>query len=246
MKTVLLCFAAYNGDKKLFFDKYTEPRFRKYADYHGWETKIVKDYSSYELTRQHPTWMSWCIISKMLEDGDLVDGDTVMSIDADICVFDITKPFVTKKSFGYAIDSCNTHCMGAYTININEWSRNMINNMLDQEMYLRLKDTPIWKMWNDQAAWYTIAGIKRHSWIPFRELENNGWHSNPNSDVKYSISDLEKHVELLPVEWNVTHVAGEGFNEYFINASHRNDTIFRHFAGGPAWDEKYFLESEEA
>ena len=177
---------------------------------------------------------------------EIIDGDTVMSIDADICVFDITKPFVTKKSFGYAIDSCNTHCMGAYTININEWSRKMINNMLDQEMYLRLKDTPIWKMWNDQAAWYTIAGIKRHSWIPFRELENNGWHSNPNSDVKYSISDLEKHVELLPVEWNVTHVAGEGFNEYFINPSHRKDTIFRHFAGGPAWDEKYFLESEEA
>lgn len=244
MKTVLLCFAAYNGEKKEFFEKYTEPRFQKYAETHGWEIKIVKDYSRYELTRQHPTWMSWLIISEMIKNGELTDGDNVMSLDADICVFDITKPFITKKSFGYAIDSCNTHCMGAYTIKINDWSKEMINKMLDEEMYLRLKDTPIWKMWNDQAAWYTIAGIKRHSWIPFFEIDNNGWHSKKNPDIGYSIQNLEKHVEIFPVEWNVTHVAGEGFNEYFINPSHRKNTIFRHFAGGPAWDENYFLESE--
>ena len=126
MKTVLVCFAAYTGDKKKFFNKYTEPRFKKYADFHGWETKIVKDYSKYTLTRQHPTWMSWLIINDMIQKGELKDGDNVMSIDADICVYDITKPFITNKSFSYAIDSCNTHCMGAYTIKINEWSRNMI------------------------------------------------------------------------------------------------------------------------
>ena len=75
-------------------------------------------------------------------------------------------------------------------------------------------------------------------------MPNNGWHSNPNPDIAYSIAELEQHVEILPVEWNVTHVTGEGFNEYFINPSHRKDTIFRHFAGGPAWDKEYFLESE--
>jgi hypothetical protein len=244
MKTVLVCFAAYSGDKAVFFEKYTEPRFKKYAAHHGWQTKIVKDYSKYELTRQHPTWMSWLIIKDMLDSGELKDGDNVMSVDADICVFDITKPFITSKSFGYAIDSCNTHCMGAYTIKINDWSRKMIDNMLDEDMYSRLKNTDIWKMWNDQAAWYTISGVKRHSWIPFFELPNNGWHSNPNPDIAYSIAELEQHVEILPVEWNVTHVTGEGFNEYFINPSHRKDTIFRHFAGGPAWDKEYFLESE--
>ena len=244
MKTVLVCFAAYSGEKKDFFEKYTEPRFEKYAAFHGWETKIVKDYSRYELTRQHPTWMSWLIIADMLATGEITDGDNVMSIDADICVFDITKPFITKKSFGYAIDSCNTHCMGAYTIKINEWSRKMIDKMLDQDMYLRLKDTPIWKMWNDQAAWYTITGIQRHSWIPFNQLDNNGYHVNRNPDIALTIQELEEHVEVFPVEWNVTHVTGEGFNEYFINPSHRRDTIFRHFAGGPAWDEKYFLESK--
>jgi len=244
MKTVLVCFAAYTGEKKDFFEKYTEPRFKKYAEYHGWETKIVKDYSEYELTRQHPTWMSWLIINDMIQKGELEDGDHVMSIDADICVYDITKPFITNRSFAYAIDSCNTHCMGAYTIKVNKWSRKMISSMLDMDMYLKLKDTPIWKMWNDQAAWYTLAGVKRHSWKPFNLMENQGWHSNVTDDTRLSLEELHEHVEILPVEWNVTHVAGEGFNEYFINPSHRKDTIFRHFAGGPAWDEKYFLEPE--
>ena len=245
MKSVLVCFAAYSGDKKSFFEKYTQPRFEKYAAYHGWETKIVKDYSVYKLNRQHPTWMSWIIINDMLENGELQDGDNVMSIDADICVFDVSKPFISNKSFSYAIDSCNTHCMGAYTIKINSWTRKMISSMLNTELYERLKDTDIWKMWNDQAAWYTLAGITRHSWVPFNKLENFGWHSNVTNDTLLTIEELNKHVEILPVEWNVTHVAGEGFNEYFINPSHRKDTIFRHFAGGPAWDKTYFLESME-
>lgn len=244
MKTVLLCFAAYDGEKKDFFEKYTEPRFKKYAKLHGWETKIVKDYTQYKLTRQHPTWMSWLIIKEMLDCGELVDGDNIMSIDADVCVYDITKQFITKKSFGYAIDSCNTHCMGAYTLQINKWSRNLVNTMLNNEMYHKLKDTPIWKMWNDQAAWYTIAGIKRHSWDPFMELKNNGWHSDTSENTKLTIDELHKHVEIFPVVWNVTHVAGEGFNEYFINPSHKKDTVLRHFAGGPSWDHNYFLESE--
>tara|TARA_A100001015_G_scaffold99427_1_gene110451 strand:+ start:689 stop:1423 length:735 start_codon:yes stop_codon:yes gene_type:complete len=244
MKTVLLCFAAYTGEKKVFFEKYTEPRFKKYAEYHGWELKIVKDYNKYELNRQHPTWMSWLIIKEMLDNKELGDGDNIMSIDADVCVYDITKQFITSKSFGYAIDSCNTHCMGAYTLKINSWSRKLVSAMLNDEMYLKLKDTPTWKMWNDQAAWYTIAGIKRHSWQPFLELENNGWHSNKTEDTKLTVDELYEHVELFPVVWNVTHVAGEGFNEYFINPSHRKNTVFRHFAGGPSWDKSYFLESE--
>ena len=53
MKTVLICFAAYSGEKKDFFEKYTEPRFKKYADYHGWQTKIVKDYSEYEPLKEY-------------------------------------------------------------------------------------------------------------------------------------------------------------------------------------------------
>ena len=120
----------------------------------------------------------------------------------------------------------------------------MISAMLDFDMYLKLKDTPIWKMWNDQAAWYTISGVKRHSWVPFNQLDDFGWHSNATEDIKLTLEELHENVEILPVEWNVTHVAGEGFNEYFINPSHRKNTIFRHFAGGPAWDENYFLETE--
>ena len=244
MKTIVVCFASYSGEKGIFFDKYTEPRLQKYCDHHNYELLCVKNYADYTLTRQHPTWMSWLIIDSLVEEEKLKDGDNVMSIDADICVYDITQPFVTSKSFGYAIDSCNTHCMGAYTIKVNDWSRKMIKNMLDESRYERLKNTPIWKMWNDQASWYALAGVKRHSWVPFDELPNNGWHSKDSPDTVYSLEELEEHVEIFPVEWNVTHIAGEGFNEFFINPSHRKDTIFRHFAGGPAWDERYFLEEK--
>ena len=61
--------------------------------------------------------------------------------------------------------------------------------------------------------------------------------------TKYSVKELRENVEVFPTEWNVTHVAGEGFNDYFMIPTHRKDTVFRHFAGGGLWDEAYFTGS---
>jgi hypothetical protein len=241
MKKVFVCYANYTGEKKEFFDTLTENNFREYCVRNNIEFYMIKDRSKHSIDR-HPTWMSWKIIDDLIDSGYLVDGDKVFSLDADTCIVDMNADLTSKKSFSYAIDSCNTHCMGFYTISIDDWSKKLVKNVLNEDMYARLKDAPIWKMWNDQAGVYELFGIKRHSWEPFALLENQGWHSAVSPDTKYEIADLIEHVEILPTEYNVTHVAGEGFNEYFINPTQGKDTIIRHFAGGPSWDAKYFSE----
>lgn len=241
MKKVLVCYASYVGEKKHFFDTLTERNFSEYCERHDVDFYMVKDKSKHSIDR-HPAWMSWKIINDLVETGYVQDGDKVFSLDADMCIVDMKADLTSKKSLSYAIDSCNTHCTGFYSFVIDEWSKKFIKNILDEDMYQRLKDSPIWKMWNDQAAMYELFGIKRHSWEPFSCLENYGWHSSVSQDTKYSIEDLKRHVEILPTEYDVTYVAGEGFNEYFIIPTPGKDTIIRHFAGSPKWEASYFDE----
>lgn len=241
MKKVMVCYASYVGEKKVFFDTLTENNFREYCDRNDIEFYMVKDKTKHSIDR-HPTWMSWKIIDDLIESQYLQEGDKVFSLDADTCIVDMKADLTSSKSFSYAIDSCNTHCMGFYSITINSWSKKFVKNVLNEEMYQKLKDSPIWKMWNDQASVYELFGIKRHSWIPFTKLKNYGWHTCVSQDTIYDIEELRQHVEILPTEYNVTHVAGEGFNEYFIVPTAGKDTIIRHFAGSPKWDAEYFKE----
>jgi hypothetical protein len=240
MKKVFVCYAAYTGEKKVFFDSLTELNFQEYCKRNGFEFYLQKDQRKHFIDR-HPTWMSWKIISDLIESGYLRDGDKVLSLDADACVVDLNADLTSKKSFSYAIDSCNSHCMGFYSMCVNDWSKKLVSNVLSESMYKRLQNTPIWKMWNDQASIYELFGIKRHSWEPFSLLKNYGWHSAVSPDTLYSIQELSEHVEILPTEYNVTHVAGEGFNEFFINPTSGRNTIIRHFAGS-IWNPKYFEE----
>ena len=241
MKKMMVCYANYTGEKKHFFDTLTERNFREYCERNDIELYLEKDQTRHSIDR-HPTWMSWKIIDDLIDSEYLKAGDKVFSLDADTCIVDMNADMTSKKSFSYAIDSCNTHCMGFYSISVDNWSKRFVKNILDNDMYQRLKDAPIWKMWNDQASMYELFGIKRHSWIPFPCLENYGWHSAVSRDTKYAIEDLKEHVEILPTEYNVTYVAGEGFNEYFIIPTAGKNTIIRHFAGSPKWDASYFDE----
>lgn len=241
MKKVMVCYANYSGEKKQFFDTLTEANFSEYCGRNKLEFYMVKDKSKHSIDR-HPTWMSWKIIDDLIESDYLQEGDKVFSLDADTCIVDMNADLTSEKSFSYAIDSCNTHYMGFYSITVDEWSRQLVKNVLNEMIYKKLKDTPIWKMWNDQASVYELFGIKRHSWVPFSLLDNYGWHSATSPDTKYSLAELHEHVQILPTEYNVTFVAGEGFNEYFINPTRGKDTIIRHFAGSPKWDESYFGE----
>lgn len=242
MKKILVCYANYSGEKGKFFDQYTEKNFRDYCNVNNVELYIVKDTNSHYVER-HPTWMSWKIIDNLIESGVITDGDLVSSIDADTCIVDMKANIFTNKSFGYAIDSCNTHCMGFYSIRINEWSKQFVKNVLNEQRYQKFKDTPIWSMWNDQASVYSLFGIQRHSWIPFTLLSDNGLHSCITEDTLYSLKDIKSNIQIFPTEWNVTHVAGENFNEFFINPTHKKDTVIRHFAGGQIWQKEYFTDN---
>ena len=46
----------------------------------------------------------------------------------------------TNKSFTYVIDSGNTHCMGCYSMRVNEWSKNTIDMILDEKRYQKQKN----------------------------------------------------------------------------------------------------------
>jgi len=249
-KKILFVIADYPDRRQDFFLKWMSPRNREYAERHGFEyveiLKLPRELNG-RFFRDSPTWLKFKIVKDWIDSGRLKDDDIVSHIDADICVADISMPFQTNKTFGYAIDSCNTHCMGAYTLVVNEWSRKMLENMFDENLHIFLtkkSKEPPGNNLREQAAWYFLAGIQQHSWIPFNKMKNFGFGSDITSWTKYSIEDLEKHVEVFPTEWNVTHVAGEGFNDYFMIPTHRKDTVFRHFAGGGLWDESYFTNSQ--
>jgi hypothetical protein len=75
-------------------------------------------------------------------------------------------------------------------------------------------------------------------------LPNNGFYTYATEHVAFTLDELLTNVEILPVEWNVTHIVEEqGQSPYWINPSERKNTIFRHFAGGQRWNfEQYSRE----
>ena len=155
---MMVCYSNYSGEKSQFFNTYTEKNFNQYCGKNNIDFYLIKDQKNHTINR-HPTWMSWEIISNLIDDCKLVDGDKVFSIDADACITKMNENMTSDMSFGYAIDSCNTHCMGFYSLTINEWSRKFVKNVLNEQRYNILKDTPIWSMWNDQASVYSLFGI---------------------------------------------------------------------------------------
>jgi hypothetical protein len=137
--------------------------------------------------------------------------------------------------------------MGNYSITVNEWSIDLINRILSEDLYQKLKDTDHWQNFREQAAWYTLSGILPHSWVSFFDMPNYGFHSTVSPDLCYSLEDLDKHVEIRGPEWDTTLLAEEAadpvsqaLQKYNIVKSKKEDTIVRHFAGGQTWDPVYF------
>ena len=245
-----MVMASYKDQKQQFFDKWISPRNAEYCKMHGFEYLEFKEGLS--PVRGNYTWLKFTIVRDMINSGKLKDGDILTHLDADMCVVKMDKLIETKKSFTYSIDSGNTHCMGLYSIKINDWSKNMINLILSDERFNKLYNkvtiheafghaSSFWHEFREQASWYSLAGIKRHSWEPFWNLPNCGFHSDKNEDTIYSLEELNDHVELLPTEWNVTELVGESNCQFNINKSNREDVIVRHFAGGQPWREEWFV-----
>ena len=248
-KKYLFATANFQDWKQEFFKKYMSPRNKEYALKHNFE--YIEMLSVDIKCRDHPSWLMFKLVQDLVNDGTFKEGDSVTKLDADMCVVDLNKEYITNKSFTYCIDSANTHNMGSYSMRINEWSVDLLNEILSESRYQKLlqhetkhdyfgtSDIFV-KSFREQASWYFLAGIKRHSQTSFFKLENYGWHSEPTEFTKYSLKDLHKNVEILPTEWNVTLAPGETDSRFLINKTRYKDTIIRHFAGSNEWNSKWF------
>ena len=247
-KKYLMVTSNFDNWKQDFFINNMSKRNQEYADIHNFEYLEFLDVE--QKYRDHPTWLKFKLISDLLDDKTIKEGDTVTQIDADMCIANIDISYETNKSFSYAIDSGNTHCMGNYSIRINNWSRQMIKNILSDERYEYFKDKVyhhpfvsnynFWGWFREQASWYSLAGISPHCEESFWNLPNYGWHSDKTEWTEYSLDELHEHVEVLPTAWNVTEMEGECNCQFLINKVNRDDVIIRHFAGGQQWRKEWF------
>lgn len=246
MNKYLLVIARYKDQRQDFFDTYISPLNKRYCEKWGFNYIEIRNDYPLQLFRGNPTWWKFTILRDMIESGQLKDGDIFTHLDADMIIVDFNKEYTCNKSFSYSIDSGNSHCMGNYSIKINDWSKNLVEQILSDERYKVLNErvtiheafghySSFWHEFREQASWYSLAGIKRHSWIPFTQLPDYGWHSAKDESTVFSLEELYENVEVLPAEWNVTEMDGETDGKFNINKSKKEDVIIRHFAGGQPW-----------
>ncbi len=233
MKKALIVIANYSDNRQKIFNDHFSPRNAKFAEIHGYDYIVSK---GGEIHRGNPTWWKFTIIKNYLD-----NYDQILHLDADMRIDKYDRDYPCNKSFTVAIDNGNTFCMGSYKLNVNDWSRRLIDNILDEGLYERNQHSNHWLNFREQAAFYTLCGIPPHSWVPFFELPNMGFHNYKSKDTLYTLEELEEHVEIIGPEWNTTlleeerdHI-GHALMEYNIVKSKKEDTIIRHFAGGQAW-----------
>ena len=243
----LMVIASYKDYRQDFFDKHISPRNKEYCKIHGVEYIEIKE--SLTPVRGKLGWIKAFKVRDMIN-SELKDGDILTCLDADMAIHKTEFEYAPKKSFTYSIDSGNTHCMGSYSVRVNDWTKNLFNLITCEDRYSRLGSKPtrhpafgdyssFWESHYDQASWYSLAGITRHSWVPFFQLPNCGWHSDHNEDTGYSLEELNDNVDILPTAWNVTEMPGESDCHFNINPVRREDVIIRHFAGQQQWREEW-------
>lgn len=250
-KKFLMATANFDDWKQNFFIENMSPRNREYASLNNFE--YLEFLNVKEKYREHPTWLKFKIIKDLLDEGVLKENDFITQIDADMCIVKKEINYITNKSFTYSIDSANTHCMGHFSLRINNWTRRLIDLILNEDRYQLLKNhiteheyfgfsNSFVLDFREQASWYYLAGIKRHSQKSFWKYPNYGWHSHVTKFTEYSLEELNKHVEVLPSNWNVTEVRGESNCDFLINKSKYSETVIRHFAGGQPWRKEWFVQ----
>jgi len=247
VKKCLLVIARYKDERQEIFEKYISPKNKDYCFKHGIEYLLIDNSENLELVRGNPTWWKFSILQKLIKGGYFKDGDLFSHFDADMVIVKPEKEYTTNKSFSYAIDNGNTHCMGNYCLKINDWSIDMIDKIMDEEFYQSNKHKKHWQEFREQAAWYSLCGIKPHSWESFLDLPHYGFRSEKEQPSVYDYKQLHTHVEIKTPEWNNTLLSEEADNpisqmleQYNINKTLAKDCIIRHFAGGQPWRKEYF------
>jgi hypothetical protein len=214
------------------------------------EYLLVDNSHELELFRGNPTWWKFTIPQALYQNNFLREDDLLVHFDADMVICKPEYEYTTSRSFSYAIDNGNTHCMGNYCMRINDWTVNLVDRILDEDFYQKYKDTKHWREFREQAAWYSLAGIIPHSDKPFFHKPFYGFGETifpMRVEPEYDRNDLMDHVEIKDPRWNTTLLSEEADNpvsqmleQYNINKTPKSETIIRHFAGGQPWRKEYF------
>lgn len=243
----LFVLSSYNDHRQQIFDEVISPRNKAYCYHHDFKyVEIRKEHNPVPF-RGNLTWNKWSIIKDLIDCGKLQDGDIIIQQDADVAIVNDAFTYIPPpdKSLSICIDSGNTFCHGIFGLRINDWSKQLVNNILDESRYQRMlteytihegipnrPPTTFISEFREQAVFYDLFGIKRHSWIPFTELPNKGVHSDKKDTTLYSVEDFKKHVEVLPVQYNLTVWPGESDTTFYINKfDNPYGVYFRHFTG---------------
>jgi hypothetical protein len=236
MKKILFQIANYSDQRQYIFDQLYSVKTKNFADKHGYDYQIYKGPCIF----RNCSWQKIYYLNNLIETKQLDINDRVLFLDADTCIKDINEDYPFKSNFNYSIDNGNTHCMGIWGMKICSWTVNLVKNLMNDELYESCKNTDLWKLWSEQGAWYTLAGIPRHSWKNYFEMPNNGWHQTEDeflkTKIKYSIDELTENVYISGPEWNTTLLdedkdsIGDGVLQYNIVKSKKSDTKIRHFA----------------
>ena len=204
----LLAIASYKEKwKQDFFDNVVSKRNKEYCELHNLEyieiTEGVKpvrgQYFWYKSFKQEE------IINTIMN-----NGDGLIFIDADAIIVDINKNLLPPegKDYAYAIDTGNTHCTGYFSLIKSDWTKQMFSLINSEDRYQALInktsfhegkkiENSFWQEFAEQASWYSLTGIKRHSNISFFDLPNYGFHSSKNEWTHYSLEDLNEHVHIF-------------------------------------------------
>jgi len=241
MKKILLQIANYSDGRQEIFEKRCVPNTKAYAAKHGYDYHFLDGKQLF----RNPSWHKFYHLKTEIEKNNLTEGDKVLFIDADTYIMKHDKDYPFTKNFNYSIDNGNSHCFGIWSMVICPWTVNLINDLLDENLYNSCKHIEWWMTFSDQAAWYSLVGIPRHSWSSFFEMAHCGWNQTDDSELKqfmkYNIEELEKNVCILDPSWNTTLLEEEfdviphHLHKYCIVKSKKDDTRIRHFAGGQMW-----------
>lgn len=243
----LFVISDYFDYRQKIFDDIISPRNKEYCDYHGMKYIVIGKEHGLKPFRGSHTWNKWKVIQDLIKSGKLEDDDIIIQQDADVLWRDKESTYVPDehKSMTICVDSGGTFCNGIFGLRINDWTKKLVDNILDEKIYNRMlseytihegfpNDPPsvFVNSFREQAVFYNLFGIKRHSWIPFDELPNCGVHSNKTVDTLYNIDDFNNHIQILPVEYNLTIWSGESDTTFYIKKFEDKSKVkFRHITG---------------
>lgn len=245
MSKFLFVIARYSDNRQNLFEQYISPKNEDYCRRHGFEYILVDNSWRLSDFRGNITWHKFLLLKDFLKESRIKSGDSVVHFDADMVVVKPELEYKTDKSFSYAIDNCNSHCMGNFCINVNDWSVKLIQDILDENFYQQNKESKHWKRFREQASWYSLAGIDPFCRDSYLTMPHNGFH---NISAKYSLEELVKNVEVRSPIWDCTLLSEEVDNpaarllsRLCINKTEREETIIRHFAGKQPWRLEYIV-----